>query len=96
MWSQRDPAPRKTGWQFHQEFGYVIDNKGAARHICCIWEHLHVRWLCDEFGNLKRYGFVHYEVCRGSNKMLIKHVNGMLLNEKKVLSSHSEEGSPEA
>merc|ERR1711981_68865 len=38
-------------------------------------------------GNSKGYGFVHYETAEAANAA-IKHVNGMLLNEKKVYVGH--------
>jgi polyadenylate-binding protein len=38
-------------------------------------------------GNSKGYGFVHYETAEAANNA-IKHVNGMLLNEKKVFVGH--------
>jgi len=41
----------------------------------------------DESGASKGYGFVHYETDEAASQA-IKHVNGMLLNEKKVFVGH--------
>lgn len=89
MWSQRDPALRKTGQGnvFIKNLDVAIDNKALHDTFAAFGNILSCKVAQDEMGNSKGYGFVHYETAEAANNA-IKHVNGMLLNEKKVFVGH--------
>ncbi|KAL8949196.1 MAG: hypothetical protein Q9222_004673 [Ikaeria aurantiellina] len=89
MWSQRDPALRKTGQGnvFIKNLDTAIDNKALHDTFSAFGNILSCKVAQDEFGNSKGYGFVHYETGEAATTA-IKHVNGMLLNEKKVFVGH--------
>ncbi|KAK8165069.1 hypothetical protein IWX90DRAFT_464898 [Phyllosticta citrichinensis] len=89
MWSQRDPALRKTGQGnvFIKNLDSAIDNKALHDTFAAFGTILSCKVATDEHGNSKGYGFVHYETAEAANNA-IKHVNGMLLNEKKVFVGH--------
>lgn len=89
MWSQRDPALRKTGQGniFIKNLDAIIDNKSLHDTFAAFGNILSCKVAQDEFGNSKGYGFVHYETGESATNA-IKHVNGMLLNEKKVFVGH--------
>ncbi|KAK6345057.1 Protein phosphatase PP2A regulatory subunit B [Orbilia javanica] len=89
MWSQRDPALRKTGHGnvFIKNLDIAIDNKALHDTFAAFGNILSCKVAQDENGNSKGYGFVHYETAEAATNA-IKHVNGMLLNEKKVYVGH--------
>lgn len=89
MWSQRDPALRKTGQGnvFIKNLDPAIDNKALHDTFSQFGNILSCKVAQDEFGNSKGYGFVHYETAQAANDA-IKAVNGMLLNDKKVYVGH--------
>ncbi|KAM7202454.1 polyadenylate-binding protein [Rhypophila sp. PSN 637] len=89
MWSQRDPALRKTGQGnvFIKNLDVAIDNKALHDTFAAFGNILSCKVAQDENGNSKGYGFVHYETDEAAAQA-IKHVNGMLLNEKKVFVGH--------
>ena len=89
MWSQRDPALRKTGQGnvFIKNLDVAIDNKALHDTFAAFGNILSCKVAQDEFGNSKGYGFVHYESAESATNA-IKHVNGMLLNDKKVYVGH--------
>lgn len=89
MWSQRDPALRKTGQGnvFIKNLDVAIDNKALHDTFAAFGNILSCKVAQDENGNSKGYGFVHYETDDAAQQA-IKHVNGMLLNEKKVYVGH--------
>ena len=89
MWSQRDPALRKTGQGnvFIKNLDTAIDNKALHDTFAAFGNILSCKVAQDEYGNSKGYGFVHYETGESATQA-IKHVNGMLLNEKKVFVGH--------
>ncbi|KAF2724809.1 polyadenylate binding protein [Polychaeton citri CBS 116435] len=89
MWSQRDPALRKTGQGnvFIKNLDSAIDNKALHDTFAAFGNILSCKVAQDEQGNSKGYGFVHYETAEAASSA-IKSVNGMLLNEKKVFVGH--------
>lgn len=89
MWSQRDPALRKTGQGnvFIKNLDAAIDNKALHDTFAAFGNILSCKVAVDEMSNSKGYGFVHYETAEAANQA-IKSVNGMLLNEKKVFVGH--------
>ncbi|KAG8628517.1 hypothetical protein KVT40_004390 [Elsinoe batatas] len=89
MWSQRDPALRKTGQGnvFIKNLDAAIDNKALHDTFAAFGNILSCKVAQDENGNSKGYGFVHYETAEAASNA-IKSVNGMLLNEKKVYVGH--------
>ncbi|OCH93422.1 polyadenylate binding protein [Obba rivulosa] len=85
MWSQRDPALRKTGQGniFIKNLDEGIDNKALHDTFAAFGNVLSCKVATDEHGRSKGYGFVHYETAEAA-ETAIKAVNGMLLNDKKV------------
>ncbi|CAG8612264.1 1750_t:CDS:2 [Dentiscutata erythropus] len=88
MWSQRDPALRKTGTGniFIKNLDKAIDNKALHDTFTAFGNILSCK-VAMEDGSSKGYGFVHYETAEAAENA-IKHVNGMLLNDKKVYVGH--------
>ncbi|KAL2208231.1 polyadenylate binding protein [Sarocladium strictum] len=89
MWSQRDPALRKTGQGnvFIKNLDVAIDNKALHDTFRAFGHILSCKVAQDENGNSKGYGFVHYETDEAAQNA-ITAVNGMLLNDKKVYVGH--------
>lgn len=89
MWSQRDPALRKTGQGniFIKNLDELIDNKALHDTFAAFGNVLSCKVATDEQGRSKGYGFVHYETAEAAESA-IKAVNGMLLNDKKVYVGH--------
>ncbi|TFK29994.1 polyadenylate binding protein [Coprinopsis marcescibilis] len=89
MWSQRDPALRKTGQGniFIKNLDEAIDNKALHDTFAAFGTVLSCKVATDEVGRSKGYGFVHYETGEAAENA-IKAVNGMLLNDKKVYVGH--------
>ena len=85
MWSQRDPALRKTGNGniFIKNLDSTIDTKALHDTFSAFGNILSCKIARDDEGKSKGYGFVHYETEEAADKA-IKHVNGMLLNDRKV------------
>ncbi|KDQ17365.1 hypothetical protein BOTBODRAFT_186037 [Botryobasidium botryosum FD-172 SS1] len=89
MWSQRDPALRKTGQGniFIKNLDEQIDNKALHDTFAAFGNVLSCKVATDETGASRGYGFVHYETAEAADAA-IKAVNGMLLNDKKVFVGH--------
>ncbi|KAI4523101.1 RNA-binding domain-containing protein, partial [Schizophyllum commune Loenen D] len=85
MWSQRDPALRKTGQGniFIKNLDEQIDNKALHDTFAAFGNVLSCKVATDEHGNSKGYGFVHYETAEAAENA-IKSVHGTLLNDKKA------------
>jgi polyadenylate-binding protein len=88
MWSQRDPALRRTGQGniFIKNLDEAIDNKALHDTFSAFGQILSCKVAMGEGGSLG-YGFVHYETNEAADNA-ITHVNGMLLNDKKVFVGH--------
>ncbi|CAO1614158.1 unnamed protein product [Sympodiomycopsis kandeliae] len=88
MWSQRDPALRRTGQGniFIKNLDEAIDNKALHDTFAAFGNILSCKVAIGEQGSLG-YGFVHYETAEAADQA-ITHVNGMLLNDKKVFVGH--------
>ncbi|UZJ54289.1 hypothetical protein CBS101457_003609 [Exobasidium rhododendri] len=88
MWSQRDPALRRTGQGniFIKNLDEAIDNKALHDTFSAFGQILSCKVAIGENGSMG-YGFVHYETNEAADNAII-HVNGMLLNDKKVFVGH--------
>ncbi|CAO3619103.1 unnamed protein product [Cunninghamella blakesleeana] len=89
MWSQRDPSLRRNGSGniFIKNLDVNIDNKALHDTFSAFGNILSCKIATDDSGNSKGYGYVHYETEEAAVNA-IKHVNGMLLNDKKVFVAH--------
>lgn len=89
MWSQRDPALRKTGQGniFIKNLDESIDNKALHDTFAAFGDILSCKVGTDETGKSRGFAFVHYSTGDAADAA-IKAVNGMLLNDKKVYVGH--------
>lgn len=85
MWFQCDFVLCKIGQGnvFIKNFDVVIDNKVFYDIFVVFGNILSCKVVQDENGNFKGYGFVYYEIDEVVVNV-IKYVNGMFFNEKKV------------
>lgn len=88
MWSQRDPALRKSGAGniFIKSLDTTIDNKALHDTFSAFGNILSCKIAMDGEQS-KGYGFVHFETGEAADAA-IKNVNGMLLNDRKVFVGH--------
>ncbi|KAG6360922.1 hypothetical protein INS49_011990 [Diaporthe citri] len=80
---------RKTGAGnvFIENINVAINNKALHDTFAALGNILSCKVAQDEHRNYKGYSFVHYETDETASQA-IKHVNGMLLNEKNVYVGH--------
>lgn len=85
MWSQRDPALRKSGVGniFIKNLDKNIDNKSLYDTFSAFGTILSCKIMTEENGQSKGFGFVHFETQQAAEEA-IKKVNDMLLADKKV------------
>jgi len=85
MWSQRDPALRKSGVGnvFVKNLDKTIDHKTLYDTFSMFGNILSCKVAMDEKGESRGYGFVHYALPDAAEKAIEK-VDGMVIAEKKV------------
>ncbi|CAF0765050.1 unnamed protein product [Didymodactylos carnosus] len=85
MWSQRDPALRKSGIGnvFIKNLDKNIDNKSLYDTFSAFGNILSCKIMTDDQGQSRGFGFVHFETQEAADNAINK-VNGMLLADKKV------------
>merc|ERR1711976_744876 len=86
MWSQRDPALRKSGVGniFIKNLDKTIDNKMLYDTFSAFGNILSCKVVCDPgTADSRGFGFVHFETDEAATKSIEK-VNGKMLKEKKV------------
>lgn len=89
MFSQRDPGLRRTGAGniFIKNLDESIDNKTLHDTFSAFGKILSCKVATNARGQSLGYGFVHYDTNEAADQA-IEHVNGMLINDKKVYVGH--------
>jgi len=85
MWSQRDPAARRSGVGniFIKNLDKSIDNKALFDTFGAFGNILSCKVVMDAAGESRGFGFVHYDTQKAADEAIEK-VNGMLLCDQKV------------
>jgi polyadenylate-binding protein len=85
MWSQRDPATRRSGVGniFIKNLDKSIDNKALFDTFGAFGDILSCKVVQDINGESRGFGFVHYSTQKAADESIEK-VNGMLLCDQKV------------
>lgn len=85
MWSQRDPATRRSGVGnvFIKNLDETIDNKTLHDTFTAFGNIMSCKVVTDAAGASLGFGFVHFETQEAADQAIAK-VNGMLMNGKKV------------
>mmetsp|Transcript_4910 Transcript_4910/g.12467 ORF Transcript_4910/g.12467 Transcript_4910/m.12467 type:complete len:622 (+) Transcript_4910:249-2114(+) len=85
MYSQRDPALRKSGVGniFIKNLDREIDHKALYDTFAQFGQIVSAKVACDMQGQSKGYGFVQFDTSEAAQTAIDK-VNGMLLNDKQV------------
>jgi polyadenylate-binding protein len=85
MWSQRDPSLRKSGVGnvFVKNLAPTVDNKSLFDVFSVFGNILSCKVVCDENGNSKGYGYVHYETQDAAEQAIVK-LNGLQVEGREV------------
>eukprot|EP01116_Phalansterium_solitarium_P013623 TRINITY_DN31022_c0_g1_i1.p2 TRINITY_DN31022_c0_g1~~TRINITY_DN31022_c0_g1_i1.p2 ORF type:complete len:632 (-),score=276.63 TRINITY_DN31022_c0_g1_i1:273-2168(-) len=85
MWSQRDPALRRTnaGNIFVKNLDKDIDDKALHDTFSAFGNILSCKVARDDKGNSKGFGFIHFDTQAAADEAVAK-VNGMMLKDKVV------------
>lgn len=85
MWSQRDPALRRSGVGnvFIKNLDETIDNKTLHDTFTAFGNIMSCKVVTDAASKSLGFGFVHFETQEAADQAIAK-VNGMLMNGKKV------------
>ncbi|KAG0172832.1 Protein phosphatase PP2A regulatory subunit B [Apophysomyces sp. BC1034] len=89
MWSQRDPAKRKTstGNVFVKNLDLTVTHKALHDTFAQYGSILSSKIAVDDQGNSKGYGFVHFETEEAAENA-IQNLNGMSLYGKELYVGH--------
>jgi len=89
MWSQRDPALRRSGLGniFVKNLSPQVDHKALYDTFSLFGNIMSCKLITDPDGKSKGYGYVHYETAESANDAISK-INGMLIAGEKVYVGH--------
>lgn len=89
MWSQRDPALRRSGLGniFVKNLSPQVDHKALYDTFSLFGNIMSCKLITDPDGQSKGYGYVHYETAESAADAIAK-INGMLIAGEKVYVGH--------